>query len=79
MKPKRKIFFFYGVVVVFIIVAAAFLFFWGTKKTGDDQVNINTTKTDKSSTENVRVEISDNKVIFPKYVKIANTDFPIIM
>ncbi len=79
MKISRKISFFYGVGAVIIFNLIAYLIFWDSKKTGDEKDNIYMTNTEKISTEKSRVDIGEIQVMHPNYVKIANTDFPIIL
>ena len=79
MKTSGKISIFYGVGAVIILIVVAYLIFCVPNKKVDDQVNITMAKTEYISNEKSRNVINNNNVMYPKYVKIANTDFPVVV
>ncbi len=79
MKISRKISFFYGVGAVIILVVTAYLIFWVYKKEDGYHVNNIMAKTESIPNEESRNVISDINLMNPIYVKIANTDFPVVV
>ena len=78
MKISKKNFF-YGVAAVIFLVGTAYLIFWVFKKEFGYQVNNIKVKTESISNEESRNIISDINLVNPIYVKIANTDFPVVV
>lgn len=79
MKHNSKNIIFYVVIAVFILVIATFLFFRLSNENANEKFNINVIKTEKNP-DQIKRDVEDEViVIYPRNVRVASTEFTIVV